>query len=321
MIELMRSRNIIINNESFAKSALQNLSYYTLVNGYKESFWSVQGSDSFIPGTSFEQLYTMAIIDKNLSNVVLKYILYIESALKSRISYLVSCKYGVDTDYQTYVSRDLSDYLSVLHYSRGPKRNNVLKKFKQIIREPQAINAHQTNSLKHYIANHNHIPAWILITSMTLGDVILWYSIMKPCDKEEICNSFIADTMMSVDAKKEYVRKALDLIRKFRNDIAHSGRVFNCIGNIQLPKRQALHLAPSIINSQEYDNSPSAKSGLHAIVIAIVTLIPDTYLLRSLCFDLGNVFKPYKDTYIHGKSIPELFGLPDDIINRLNEII
>ena len=321
MIKLMRSRNIIVNDDAFAESALQNFSYYTLVNGYKESFLALTGSDQFVPGTTFEQLYTLATIDKSLSNVVLKYILYIEGALKSRISYVVSRNYGVDTEYSVYNSRKIDDYLSPVHYIRSPKRNNTLKKFKQVINDPKSVGAHQTNSLKHYVANHNHVPAWILATSLTLGDVILWYSILTPADKEEICNSFIDGKALSVDEKKEYVRKSLDLIREFRNNIAHSGRIFNCIGTIQLPKKQALILAPDIIDSAEYNASVSAKSGTHAVVVALATLIHDLYMLSAFYADIKYVFELYNKVSIQGKTIQELFGLPADIVDRFEDMI
>ena len=60
LIELMVSRNILVSDRSFAKRALSNMSYYTLVNGYKNTFLSVNGSDVFVPGTKFEELYKLA---------------------------------------------------------------------------------------------------------------------------------------------------------------------------------------------------------------------------------------------------------------------
>lgn len=41
MINLMISRGIQVSDRSFAKRALSSLSYYTLVNGYKDTFLSV----------------------------------------------------------------------------------------------------------------------------------------------------------------------------------------------------------------------------------------------------------------------------------------
>ncbi len=112
MIELMESRNIIVDDKDLAVMALQNFSYYSLVNGYKNTFIQDSSSDSFIDGTKFEELYTLHIIDTGLNNILFKYIIYLEKALKSRLSYLISEKYGVYTDYNNHRNNSPDDYLS-----------------------------------------------------------------------------------------------------------------------------------------------------------------------------------------------------------------
>ena len=111
LLQLMESRHIIIEDREFAIRALENLSYYELVNGYKNIFSAFTDSDDFIQGTRFEELYTLHIIDTSLNNIIFKYILFLERALKSRISYLVSKQYGVYTDYNDLTCCNPDDYL------------------------------------------------------------------------------------------------------------------------------------------------------------------------------------------------------------------
>ena len=73
-LEILKDRGLSINDVEFAKIALQDISYYTVVNGYKNFLIPNRGSDNFIPGTSFEMLYTLHIININFSSVLLKYI-------------------------------------------------------------------------------------------------------------------------------------------------------------------------------------------------------------------------------------------------------
>ena len=68
-IHLLISRNVEIDDYDFAKDALSSFSYYTLINGYKNTFLSEPGMDNFIPGTNFKDLYTLHIIDSNLNNI------------------------------------------------------------------------------------------------------------------------------------------------------------------------------------------------------------------------------------------------------------
>lgn len=98
MIDILQSRNIVISDKNFAEMALSNFSYYSLINGYKNTFLQMPGTDKFIEGTKFEELYTLHTIDVNLNNFLFKYILYIERSLKSKLSYLVSEQFGVYTD-------------------------------------------------------------------------------------------------------------------------------------------------------------------------------------------------------------------------------
>ena len=69
MIELMESRNIIIEDKEFAMTVLQNLSYYGLINAYKNTFLQIPNSDNFIVGTKFEELYTLHLLDISLNSI------------------------------------------------------------------------------------------------------------------------------------------------------------------------------------------------------------------------------------------------------------
>jgi abortive infection bacteriophage resistance protein len=107
----MEERHISVPDKEFAIQVLQNYSYYGIINGYKNTFLQVPNSDSFIPGTNFNELYTLHIIDTSLNNIIFKYILFLEKALKSRISYLVAQKYGVYTNPLDLRCLEENDYL------------------------------------------------------------------------------------------------------------------------------------------------------------------------------------------------------------------
>ena len=109
LLKIMEDRHIIINDREFAIQALINYSYYGIINGYKNTFLQMPNTDNFIPGTTFEQLYTLHLIDTSLNNIIFKYILFLEKALKSRLSYLVAENYGVYTDPNDLKCADESD--------------------------------------------------------------------------------------------------------------------------------------------------------------------------------------------------------------------
>lgn len=59
----LENRGIIVNDKSFAINALQNFSYYSLSNGYKDLFLASRSPEKFKDGTTFEMLYTANWLD------------------------------------------------------------------------------------------------------------------------------------------------------------------------------------------------------------------------------------------------------------------
>lgn len=318
LIELLISRKIIIDNVDFAKRALCGCSYYALVNGYKNTFLSVRGSDDFVPGTKFEDLYTLYLLDTSLNQILFKYILHIERSLKSKLTYLISEKYGVYTDKTLNVSTDPSDYLYKSHYSNSNnKRSNILYKLRECLLKPK-----NNASLEHYLNDKNHVPAWILSTNIPFGLAIEWYSILKSNDKTTICNQFVSSPDLSIEESKEFLSKALMILREYRNKIAHGNKIFSTYSFSILPKKQILALSYGNLSDTEY-NKGLGQNDLLSVLYILIILSDDTYIPSGLINDCNALFCPYinSNILINGKSIFEIFNLPEDIFERLSNIL
>lgn len=108
-IKILVKRNIIIKDIPFAKHVLNTVSYYKLINGYKESLLvNDSNEETFKDGITIEFLYDLHIFDITLQSILFKYILAIETSLKTKISYLIAKKYGVFE--RNYLSSQ--DYIS-----------------------------------------------------------------------------------------------------------------------------------------------------------------------------------------------------------------
>lgn len=316
MLSLMEKRNIIINDKEFAKNALSNLSYYSLINGYKNTFLQVKGTDDFIEGTKFEELYTINQLDVSLNNIIFKYILYLERSLKSKVSYIVSQSFGVYTDKNDISCTDSNDYLYYKNYSSSTgKRIDIVKKLKNCI-----IENHHNNIIEHYINTKNHIPPWILTYNIPFGLTIEWYSILKNAEKSYVCSAFISSETLSMDERKEFLRQALLLAREYRNKIAHGNRTFNISGLPVLPKNQLLELSHYAVSSEEYNNG-LAQCDLLSILLLLVILLNDKYLCANLLSDLTSLFAPYEQHLFNNKNIYEIFNLPNDVLIRVKNLI
>lgn len=315
LIEIMENRHIVVNDKDFAKMALQNFSYYSIVNGYKDTFLQIPGSDDFIPGTKFEELYTIHMLDVSLNNIIFKYILYIEKALKSRISYLVSEQFGVYTDRSDMTNNNPSDYLYRKNYSSSSgKRNSILCQIKEC-----ANNERGNPVLHHYITTKNHVPAWILTSNVPFGLTIEWYNILKGTDKQTICEQFIDNAALTVEERKEFLHKALSLCKEYRNKIAHGNRTFSIMQLPELPKKATLLLSMGTLTEPEY--TLYGQNSIFAVFLAIVILLNDQYLLINFHTEIKSLLEPYHDTKFNHKNIYEIFGLPNDTISRIQKLL
>ncbi len=312
MIEILEARNIIVVNKEFAAQAFSNFSYYSIVNGYKNTFLTTPGTDVFVSGTKFEDLYYLNIIDTDLNNILFKYILYIEKSLKSKLSFRISEQYGVFTDKSSDLPDDIQDYLHISHYRNSTgMRINVINKLKKCIDENR-----DKKIIKHYITEKNHIPAWILTTVIPFGLAISWYRILCDSDKKYICEVFIPDLTLDINRRKEYLIKSLDLSKSYRNIIAHGSKIISLSNLPILPKEQTIKLAGNLLTEEEY-NHKLGQNDIYSIFIIILTLLSDETLLRDFYTDFYVFHHKYEDFIFNNKTIFKVFGLPEDILKRM----
>ena len=315
LLDLLKSRKFIIDDEDFAINTLKNVSYYTLINGYYHIFETETNSGILKEPVNFNDLYTIHIIDSSLSNILFKYILAIERALKSHISYIISKKYGVYTSLSDMTNNDPNDYLCRNNYSTSsPKRNNILRSIKKYVNK-------QTNTIvQHYIDTKNHIPSWILTSNLTFGICIEWYSILKKDEKNYVCNEFLPYSTLTLEQKKELLLNSLKLFREYRNSIAHGNRLF--VSNIrkEIPKNSLLTICNGLTNESEYLSGMS-NNGSFAVIVLLTFLLNDRYMVNNMMQDLTNLLMIYKDITFSGKTIFENFNLPNDLLDRFNNVI
>ena len=89
----MSEKMLLIPEKDSAVKTLEQLSYYSLIDGYKEPFKHA-ASGKYKHGVTFEEIVALYHFDEELRILFLKYILRIERHMKSLISYCFCEKYG-----------------------------------------------------------------------------------------------------------------------------------------------------------------------------------------------------------------------------------
>lgn len=313
-ITIMESRNITVPQHQYAIDMLSSYSYTTLINGYKDAFLVPNHDDLFIDGTNFNDLVDLHFFDNDLNNIILKYVIYIENILKTRISYLVANKYGVYTDINDKTCSNPNDYLCKKNYSNSTgMRESTLRYIKKI------SVAHANLLMKHYLHTKNHIPPWVIATSIPYRTAIDWYSILKDADKSEICNQFIKSDTLSQEQKKEFLIKALNILHQYRNTIAHGSqtRFVSQDPHVnQLPKDQSLCLFGNGLTEKEYD-SGIGHNDLLAVFSIILILLSDEKVEYNFFTDIDLLIGTHFDAHYCTRHLNSIYNFPEDIRNRL----
>ncbi len=206
-IEIFRFKGLTIENEEYAKNVLLRENYFFL-SGYRHLFMKSKNNKMYIPGSTFEELYSLFLFDRQIRNIIFKNLLIIENNIKSIISYQLSKKYGYKE----------SDYLKNKNFDNDPGKqkqiNDLLKKMKRQIR----VNATQHSATSHYITNYGYIPLWVLVKVLSFGIVSEMYSILKLEDRLSIASIYGID--------HEELVNYLPILANYRNLCAHEDILF-----------------------------------------------------------------------------------------------
>lgn len=201
-VDIFKEKGLVINDEKYTKQILLRENYF-FINGYRHIFMKSKKDKVFIPGTTFEELYSLFLFDRSFRNILFKYLLVIENNLKSITSYQLSKKYGYRE----------SDYLRPKNFNPSPDKqrqiNDLLRKMKRQIR----INGNQHSATQHYSSNYGYIPLWILVKVLSFGIVSEMYSILKVEDKNDIASMYGIDD--------ETLEVYLPILANYRNLCAH----------------------------------------------------------------------------------------------------
>ena len=201
-IELLKTRGCIIEDEELAKSILLDINYYRLTSyflPFKES------DNKYLEGTSFNKVYRNYLFDRKLRNMLSYIIEHIEVAIKTRIAYYHSLKYGplgyLDTNNynskfdKTILQANLDKYL---------KRN-----------EKNPIIIHHMNKYE------GKFPLWVIIEFFDFSDTSKMYSQLDIQLQKEIAKSF--------NTNNTCLSSWLYCLTNLRNCCAHYARIYNTI--------------------------------------------------------------------------------------------
>ena len=252
-IDILSSRGLVINDVEKAKKILLRENYF-FINGYRHLFMKSWKDTTFIPGTTFEELYAMFVFDRKVRNIFFKNLLIIENNIKSLISYQLSKQYGYHE----------KEYLDPKNFTKDSMKirqvHDVLNKVRRQIR----VNGKQHTATMHYINNYGYIPLWILVKVLSFGIISELYNILNESDRIAISNNYNIDP----DTLEVY----LAILSNYRNLCAHEDILYDHRTQKSIPDSRYHYLLNIDMVDDEYIYG---KNDLFSVVIILKQLLTE----------------------------------------------
>lgn len=249
--KLQLEKELTISNPEYAISVLQQISYYSLIGGYKNLFKS-PSSGKYIYGVTFDELVSFYYFDESLRTLFLKYILHVERHIKSMISYYFCEKYG----------ESQTEYLDINNYTVSRKNQRDVQRLIASLQKTISLPSHYSY-ITHYATKYGNVPLWVSANAITFGQVSKLYQYIPNDVQYKISHVF---PHVSERQLHQYIR----ILASCRNVCAHGERLYSFNINETIPDT-VLHKKLAI--PQKNNQYLLGKNDLFSVVIALRYLI------------------------------------------------
>ena len=209
-IKLLKSREVVIEDENFAKKFLRIYNYY-FVTGYLHPY---KTSDDKYKNISFNGIVTQIKFDMRLREICMYALDIIEKGLKTIIAYEFSHNYengNIAYAYSLYFPNDEDKHTRLMeHYNVSLNNNKELP------------------YVKHNMKTYEILPTWVAIELFTLGNIEKFFSMLDTNTKKKIEDI--------IGFPKNKIQNWIENLRIFRNMVAHNQRLYN-FSILSMPKK------------------------------------------------------------------------------------
>ena len=199
----LKSKGIEIVDENKAKTILENLNYYKL-KGYLLEFKNIE-TGLYQNSPTFERVYGIYEFDGSLRNIFLFAAEKVEHSIKTRIAHEIALQYPNNP----HIYEDENFFRCKDDHKR------FLKSFRDNVK-----NRRKTPFVAHHINKYrSQFPIWVAVELFTLGDIQYLYKNIPNRLRRKISSGF--------NVSPDIFDSWIDNLRRTRNHIAHSMRVYN----------------------------------------------------------------------------------------------
>ena len=164
---LTNRKGLIINDVPKAIADLESISYYALIDGYKDLFYNPD-TRTYLPGTTFEDIRNLYDFDASLRDLIFSYTRIVEQSIRSLVSYHFAYINGANQ----------SAYLDPTNYYPVKSSRADVPKLIKILDYEANVNP-QHPYIVYQRRTYNNVPLWVLVNTLTFGQISRMYSLIS----------------------------------------------------------------------------------------------------------------------------------------------
>lgn len=220
-LNLLKQRNLIINDAQLAEHFLKTIGYYRLKAYFQPFLLNNNSDEEFKTGSTFSNILNLYIFDRELRLLIVDAIERIEVALRTALSNAMSNKY----DPHWYLDRTL--------FINTKLHEKFLKEVADHLRRSKE------EFIKDYYSRYDlpeHPPSWMVMECLSFGTVSKAYSNLK----DRSIRKEVGDILGQFS---EILKSWMKALTYTRNVCAHHGRLWNRFF-INKPKNAKVNYVP-----------------------------------------------------------------------------
>ena len=213
---LIERKGMVITDREFAASKLEDISYFALIDGYKNLFYNPM-TRKYKEGTTFEDIVALYEFDEKLRALIFQYLCHFEQKMRSLISYHFCDTY----------SEKQEDYLDAAHYDNSRANKKKITGLIAILdREAKKNTDHAY--VVYQRKTYGNVPMWVIMKTLTFGQMSKMYSFLTTSMKTKISIHF------EHVSEKELIQY-MKVLTLYRNVCAHNERLFSYKSRFDIP--------------------------------------------------------------------------------------
>lgn len=219
----LKQRGLVFTDDARVAHYLTHIGYYRL-----SAYWlpfelpapaGAPRSHAFQPGTTFEQVLSLYIFDRQLRLLVMEAMERIETAIRTHWAHALAKRYGPH-----------AHMASGLFKSPWQHASDIARMASDLQDSSETFIAHYRRQYTQpYLP-----PIWAVVETLSLGALSRWFKATKSTEaKNEVAKSLGMPTV-------EVLEQVLHALTPVRNVCAHHGRLWNRRFTLQLPRIKRL---------------------------------------------------------------------------------